>query len=208
MTLLSSITNQLRMLFQLIKNIHLKYQVIMNSKSLKVIVGAASTKQNDWISTNYPILNLNEAQTFNALFGKLRVKAFLAEHVWEHLSDVDCIEASRNCFNFLESGGYLRIAVPDGLHSSVDYVNNVKLGGFGYGADDHKVLYNYKTLSKVLLDSGFEVKLLEWFDESGQFNFVDWLPSDGLIERSTRFDERNKTNPTAYTSLIIDAIKP
>ena len=42
--------------------------------------------------------------------------------------------------------------------------------------------------------------------ESGAFHRVDWDSRDGHVARSTRFDERNRDNPTAYTSLIIDAV--
>lgn len=39
--------------------------------------------------------------------------AFLAEHVWEHLSLEDAHRATRNCYRFLRPGGRLRLAVPD-----------------------------------------------------------------------------------------------
>ena len=90
----------------------------------------------------------------------------------------------------------------------MNYIEAVKPGGTGDGSDDHKVLFNYKSLSYLLSKAGFQVKLLEWFDENGVFHFENWIETDGLIRRSTRFDERNIKNPTQYTSLIIDAIKP
>lgn len=39
--------------------------------------------------------------------------AFLAEHVWEHLSLDDAHRATRNCERHLRPGGHLRLAVPD-----------------------------------------------------------------------------------------------
>lgn len=42
-----------------------------------------------------------------------RVDAFLAEHVWEHLSLEDAHRAARNCHEYLHPGGRLRLAVPD-----------------------------------------------------------------------------------------------
>lgn len=39
--------------------------------------------------------------------------AFLAEHVWEHLSLDDAHRATRNCQRYLRPGGRLRLAVPD-----------------------------------------------------------------------------------------------
>lgn len=76
------------------------------------------------------------------------------------------------------------------------------------GTVDHKVLYNYPTLSALLENAGYKVRLLEWFDEQGNFHHEDWNADEGLIRRSTRFDARNQNNPTAYTSLIIEALKP
>ncbi|HEY9246744.1 MAG TPA: hypothetical protein VIO11_07865 [Candidatus Methanoperedens sp.] len=53
-----------------------------------------------------------------------------------------------------------------------------------------------------------KVRLLEWLDEEGEFHHENYDIEDGLIRRSTRFDPRKQINPTAYTSLIIDASKP
>lgn len=39
--------------------------------------------------------------------------AFVAEHVWEHLSLADAHRAAQNCHRYLRPGGRLRLAVPD-----------------------------------------------------------------------------------------------
>ncbi len=176
--------------------------------NLKIIVGASATKQEGWISTEYPLLDLTDAHSFAALFDPGSVSNFLAEHVCEHLSLEDGAKACRYCFVYLRQGGLLRIAVPEGLHPDPDYIAQVRPGGYGAGADDHKVLYDYRTLSALLENAGYKVRLLEWFDEQGKFHHVDWDVEEGFVERSTRFDQRNRVNPTAYTSLIIDAVKP
>jgi predicted SAM-dependent methyltransferase len=44
--------------------------------------------------------------------------AFVAEHVWEHLSLEAAHIAARNCYTHLSPGGTLRIAVPDPNHQS------------------------------------------------------------------------------------------
>jgi len=186
----------------------LKLSLLLNKKALNVILGAGSTKSKNWLPTDYPVVDVVSRETLAHYFKPLSVDAFLAEHVWEHLSEQDAFIALVNCFNLLKPGGYFRIAVPDGFHSDLKYIDDVKPGGKGAGSDDHKVLYNYKTLSECLSKAGFKIKLLEWFDEDGEFHFENWSESDGLITRSTRFDQRNKFNPTQYTSLIIDAIKP
>lgn len=157
-----------RSLKQFLKRIQLKCQIIRYSNNLRIIVGASSTKQRYWVSTNYLLLNIADSKTFSKFFGETSVHAFLAEHVWEHLSKQYCKSACKNCFNFLQRGGYIRVAVP----------------------------------------YGFKERLLEWIDEKGQFHFSDWKSEDDFIERSTRYDERNKIHATAYTSLIIDATKP
>ena len=99
------------------------------------------------------------------------------------------------------------MAVPDGFNPSEEYINYVKPGGTGNGADDHKLLYNYKLMSGFLENVGFKVNLLEYFDENGQFHKAPWDPEDGMIRRSADHDERNRDGKLGYTSLIIDAIK-
>lgn len=189
--------------------IKLKWLMYKHIDNLKLIIGASNTKQEGWISTDYPALDLSSEKSFERLLPSQEcVKNFLAEHVWEHLDYYEGMQGLENCFKYLKRGGRLRIAVPDGLHPDNDYINQVKPGGYGYGADDHKMLYDYRSLSEMMTSLGFRVTLLEWFDENGKFHYEDWDISDGMIRRSTRFDSRNFENPTNYTSLIIDAIKP
>ena len=80
--------------------------------------------------------------------------------------------------------------------------------GSGPGADDHKVLFTHLSLEAMLHSVGFRVELLEWFDDRGTFHYVDWREQDGLIQRSRRFDPRNKNGELRYTSLIADGWKP
>ncbi len=49
----------------------------------------------------------------------------------------------------------IRIAVPDGFHKDENYIRSVKPGGTGIGADDHKHLFNYKSLSTLFEKQGF-----------------------------------------------------
>lgn len=190
------------------QKIKLKNSIKVAGKSLRIIIGAGITKQDGWISTNYPLLDLTKANTFLEIFPQRNVDVFFAEHVWEHLNIENGLLALTNCYQHLQSGGKLRIAVPDGFHKDKKYILDVEPGGTGSGSEDHKVLYNYRLLSSALENAGFQVILLEWFDEHGVFHFEDWDIEDGLVRRSTRFDDRNHDNPTTYTSLIIDALKP
>jgi len=183
---------------------------ILKSKrdGIKIIIGAGSTIFPRWIATDYPVVDVTNDVSMGTFFQPNMITAMLSEHVWEHLDEKLALKAAENCFKYLKAGGYIRLAVPDGYHIDAEYIEEVKPGGTGAGSDDHKVLYNCDSLVALFKKVGFQVKLLEWFDNEGNFHAEDWSEDDGLIMRSTRFDARNKSNPTAYTSLIIDAVKP
>ena len=87
----------------------------------------------------------------------------------------------------------------------------VKVGGPGHEAHPayaHKIVYDYKTLVNVFESAGFEVTLLEYCDEQGDFHYREWDESKGKICRSYRFDSRNSKNNLGMVSIIIDAVKP
>ena len=175
---------------------------------IRIIVGSSSTRYSGWTSTDREVLDLLDPQSWSRYFSPDSVDAILAEHVWEHLELSEASIAARTCLRYLRPGSHLRLAVPDGFHPDVNYVEAVKPGGFGAGASDHKVLYTHVTLRALFIAAGFEVTLLEHFDEDGRFHFRDWDPVDGMIRRSSRFDARNQQRALAYTSIVIDAIKP
>lgn len=56
-------------------------------------------------------------------------------------------------------------------------------------------------------EAGFQVSLLEYCDEAGQFHAVSWKEADGFIYRSKRFDHRNQHGELGFVSLIVDAVK-
>lgn len=186
---------------------HISRQVRRRHSRIKVILGAAHTHFSGWISTNYPTVDITRRDSMSRHFKAGVVSAFLAEHVWEHLTPEQADAACRNCYEALAPGGYLRMAVPDGLHPDPVYIEQVRPRGSGPGSDDHKVLYTYETLSSLLEAAGFKIKLLEYFDENGKFHYSEWSTDDGMIIRSSRFDKRNAIKPNAYTSLIVDALK-
>lgn len=74
------------------------------------------------------------------------------------------------------------------MHPDLKYLEWVKLGGVGLGADEHKILYTYKTFKEIFEIVGFRVELLEYFDEKGGFHYSEWDPYDEMIHRSKRFD--------------------
>lgn len=195
---------------KIFKNVISKYQLraLKNSKdSIKIILGSGYTSYKGWVATDIDVLNITKEKDWETYFEKDTISSILAEHVWEHLTENDCTSALLNCYQYLKKGGNLRIAVPDGFHPDQEYINHVKPGGTGPGATDHKFLYTYPTLSKKLENIGFNVQLLEYFDEKKKFVKNEWNPEHGMIQRSADYDSRNQNGGLKYTSLIIDAIK-
>lgn len=187
--------------------VHLRIKNAVKRSPLKVVIGSASVGQPDWVSTDIEHVDLLIENSWAKYFAEGSIDAILAEHVWEHLTLEEAHIATKICFKYLKKGGYLRVAVPDGFHLSTDYIEAVKPGGIGADSEGHKVLYNYKTLSKGYQRAGFEVQLLEWFDEDGHFHQKEWHENSGLIRRSSKFDKRNKDGKLNYTSIILDAWK-
>jgi len=189
-----------------IKRLILRWQ-LLRQRSPRIVLGAGNYGQTGWISTDIRSLNLLNERDWRTILAEGSVAAFLAEHVWEHLEPSAGLDAARRCCRYLRPGGHLRLAVPDGLHPDPTYIAAVRPNGTGAGADDHKILYTYRTLGALLEQAGLTVRPLEYFDEAGTFHAVDWNPEDGKIRRSCRFDHRNTGGKLVYTSLIVDAIR-
>jgi predicted SAM-dependent methyltransferase len=181
---------------------------VQAASPVRVVIGSSGVCGPGWIPTDMEYLNLLDESHWQNVFAENSVDALLAEHVWEHLAPEEARIAARNCYKYLKPGGYLRVAVPDGFHPKVEYIDAVRVGGSGPGADDHKVLYNHDTFRELLEGVGFQVEMLEYFDSSGQFHATDWDPAAGKIWRSKSFDRRNQDGVLRYTSLIADARKP
>ena len=177
------------------------------STPLKIVIGASGVFQKGWIPTDIGQLNLLKIEDWRRYFQPDSIDAILAEHVWEHLSESEAYQAAKNCFFFLKPSGYIRVAVPDGYHPSSDYIKAAEPGRSGISFQGHKVLYDYRTLTHMFESAGFEVNLLEYFDEEGTFHIKDWHEEDGLINRSSKYDKRNIDGRLNYTSIIIDALK-
>jgi predicted SAM-dependent methyltransferase len=174
----------------------------------RIIIGAGGTSFEGWTSTEQDVLNLLLESDWIRYFRQNSLDAILAEHVWEHLTPEESLIAAKQCFRFLKPGGYVRAAVPDGYSPDPIYLDAVRPGGSGVGAEDHKVLYTYDTFRAVFTSAGFHVSLLEYFDENRNFHFNEWSPSDGYIERSKRFYRQNTDRTPFFTSIILDAKKP
>jgi predicted SAM-dependent methyltransferase len=174
----------------------------------RIIIGAGRSSYPAWYATNVDTLDVTRRDDFVRYWEPGSREAFLAEHVWEHLTESQAARANANCYEFLRAGGWLRIAVPDGLHPDPGYRGAVAVGGHGCGADDHKVLYDYRLLREMLQRAGFHVVVLEYWDEHGEFHHVPWSSKAGHVRRSRDGDRRNQDGVIRYTSLIVDALKP
>ena len=108
---------------------------------MKLIVGAGKTVLPGWTSTQENELNLLNHDDFLNHFPLESIDAILAEHVWEHMTYEEGIQAARNCYDFLKPGGYLRCAVPDTNFRNEEYQRMVQVGG--PGPKDHPA-YGHK----------------------------------------------------------------
>ena len=174
---------------------------------VKVILGSGGVNQPGWIPTDQRNLDLLNLSDFRYIFAEAKVSAFLAEHVWEHLSTDQAVTALRNCFEFLNFNSHIRIAVPDGNFPDENYLSLVRPGGTGSGADDHKVLYDVDSLSALLKQCGLNPCPVEYWDKSGTFQSINYCDSLGKIHRSKTHDPRNQGNVLRYTSLIVDGFR-
>lgn len=178
---------------------------------IKIVIGAGEYNNNPgWIHTQEDELNLLDENTWQGKFQKNSITTILAEHVWEHLTYEEGVEAASICYQYLKPAGYIRCAVPDGFFRDEVYQNTVKIGGPGpkdHPASSHKIVFNYQTLTEMFKAAGFKVKLLEYCDENGHFYINEWNGHDGVIFRSKKYDPRNQGDQLVCPSLIIDAIK-
>ncbi|MEH7334845.1 SAM-dependent methyltransferase [Neobacillus drentensis] len=184
----------------------------VKQNEIKLVIGAGEYNNNPgWLHTQKEELDLLDETTWQNRFHKSSITAILAEHVWEHLTYEEGIQSAKMCFKYLKPSGYIRCAVPDGYFRDESYQNIVQVGGPGpidHPAFSHKIVYNYKTLKKMFETAGYQVQLLEYCDEEGNFYQNYWDGVDGVIFRSKKYDPRNQGDNLVFPSLIIDAVKP
>jgi len=171
---------------------------------VKVIIGAGPTRYPGWIATDIPAFDIRRTGHWRRLFPPAGIDRLLAEHVFEHLTAAEFSDFLATARDFLSPDGRIRIAVPDGNHPSPDYINSVRPGGSGTGADDHKMLYTREIIGGLLAGQGYEFAVLESFDAQGAFHSRSWSADDGFISRSAAHDQRNHDGVLRYTSLIVD----
>jgi predicted SAM-dependent methyltransferase len=169
----------------------------------RIVIGASGVFEPGWTPTDVRELDLLRPETWERYVQPASVDALMAEHVWEHLTLEQGKIAARTCHRFLKPGGYVRVAVPDGLFPSAEFQEYIKIGGKAGGGviGGHLIVYTYHALREVFESAGFETTLLEYHNEAGQLHYREWDPAQGKIHRSKRFDERGAI------SIILDAHK-
>lgn len=172
---------------------------------VKIIIGAGPTSYSDWLATDLPLLDALKPRDWSRIFRPGDVDRILAEHVIEHWTEEEFRHFLRIARPYLSPQGRIRVAVPDGFHPDASYIDQVRPGGTGCGAEDHKILHAFRSMTALLSEEDYGAELLEYFDEEGQFHHAAWSPEDGFIIRSADNDPRNKERPLSYTSLILDA---
>lgn len=70
---------------------------------IKIIIGAGNTSYTGWVSTQENELYLLNRAGFEKQFKEESVDAMLAEHVWEHMTEQEGIQAAKNCYAFLKA---------------------------------------------------------------------------------------------------------
>ncbi len=180
------------------------YLYLATTNEIKIIVGAGPTKYKGWFPTDIVTLDVTNENDFKKYFKKKKINRILAEHVLEHLTKQELELMIRNFYKYSTKEINIRIAVPDGFHKAKDYIDKVKPGGTGEGADDHKNLFNYKTLAKLFEVQNFKPTLVEYWDEERKFHPGYSNDENGYILRSFLNDSRNLDGTPHYTSLIID----
>lgn len=177
---------------------------LLTCEEVNLIVGAGQTKYKGWFSTDIVTLDVTKESDFQKYFVKKKINKVLAEHILEHLTNSELELMAQNLFKYSEKNVNIRIAVPDGFHSSKEYINIVKPGGTGEGAEDHKNLFTVNSLSEIFERSGFKSHPVEYWDKEGIFHQGYKNDKNGFIIRSFINDKRNIGGNPVYTSLIID----
>lgn len=175
------------------------------SEKLRVIIGSGDTLYWGWFPTDIKTLDITDEKDLKFYFEKRKMDFLLAEHVLEHLEYSELELMALNIKKYSNKGVNFRVAVPDGYHTDKSYIDHVRPGGTGPAADDHKHLFNYRSLSSFFEKYGYNSTLVEYWDENGVFR-TNYKNGDGKghIRRCFLNHRKNIDGKPNYTSLIID----
>ena len=185
--------------------------LLIFSDDVNLILGAALTSQDNWISTNEEWLDISNEKDWYRLFKNQRkVKKALAEHVFEHLTKDEMRNALKLIKLHLVENGTLRITIPDGNNPNPLYRKYAGINGIGADASDHKQFITFESLEEELKKIGFKCKLIQGYTKDGDLINNHLSITNGYIMRS-RSESAKKINksgwefPDSNTSLIVDA---
>ncbi|GMI11583.1 hypothetical protein TrVE_jg8554 [Triparma verrucosa] len=187
---------------------------LLSSSPLNVAIGVAPHEMVVppphsplFIPTDLNTLDVTDSDDFEFYFPPNSVSAFIAEHVWEHLSLQDGIDALINVRISLKAGGVVRIAVPDrfsycGQDEAEMHRADIR--------DEHLVQYDYGLLREVFKSAGFtseEITLLEYHTAQGQ-HVVSPLSDEDPVFQFTNIQRRYRNGRVGPgSSLIVQATK-
>lgn len=162
-----------------------------SSKGLRVHLGSGPINLQGWVNVDaryYPHIHLiSEGFELREFVDGVIAEVYLC-HVLEHFSFEEAATLLRMLRRKLAPGGLLRLSVPsfDRLinvyreaDNNIDLIKFAIMGGQDYQYNFHKSIYNLKSLSLLLEETGFE-NVTEWKTlEDFGVDIGDW--SSGTI---------------------------
>jgi predicted SAM-dependent methyltransferase len=154
---------------------------------VKIMVGASGTRNGGWIATEKFFFDITSPVSVRSFLGGNKIDALFAEHVIEHLEIEEFTHFLKIFSQLMSPNGTMRIAVPDEMHPSPWYRNQMGISGLEPGADDHRAFWNYQSMSAITNLWGFKCQLLEYFDEEGFFHYFPYEEDyGGRVTRSSK----------------------
>jgi predicted SAM-dependent methyltransferase len=173
-----------------------------------VIIGAGNDRYPGWFATDMRELDITKPEDWRRYFPSGSIDTVLAEHIMEHLPPEGARAALRNIHAFLRPGGTFRMAVPDGYHPSAYYIDLVRPGGRGPGADDHQAIYTIDMIAGLAEEAGFTVRPIEFFDAEGVFHSSPADPDTGYIERCAEHYAGPFASDSGEMAKLLDSTPP
>lgn len=174
-------------------------------KDVRLNIGCGERNYGGWINLDLPAFDATNKESWTKLIGSASVQFALFDHVLEHLTENQIIAALSLLKERMEVGATVRIAVPDKNHPNPAYIEAVRPGGSGPGADDHKTFWDIDSFSKMATNLGFEVKPIEYYTANGELVMNEMDPNLGIITRTARKPRKGELSD--YSSLILDLKK-
>ena len=175
---------------------------LSKSNKVKLNIGSGILTYDNWLDLNLPFFDLTRSDLWAYYFSDAPINNILTEHVLEHLTVEDVKTSLTFAKKYLHENGVIRIAVPDKNHPNPAYIEYVRPGGSGSGADDHKSFWNFSDFIDLAKDLGFAYALQEHYDEKGKLILGELNPERGIITRTAQ--NKTKSHIADYSSLIID----